>query len=51
MTEEKFNAILERQMPDSEKRTLADFIVHTGLGHAHAMKEVKKIMLELHNNL
>lgn len=29
MTEEKFQAILQKQVPDSEKRLKADFLVHT----------------------
>ncbi len=41
MDEKKFKAILERQMPDGEKRARADYIVHTGLGRAQAMKDVK----------
>jgi dephospho-CoA kinase len=32
MTRERFEAILERQMPDAEKRRLADFIVETDKG-------------------
>lgn len=41
MDEDKFHAILERQMPDGEKCMRADFVIHTGLGRAHTMKELK----------
>ncbi len=47
MDEEKFHAILERQMPDGEKCAYADFIVRTGLGRAHAMKTLKTILQEV----
>lgn len=32
MTEDKFSAILARQMPDQKKRRLADAVVYSGLG-------------------
>lgn len=47
MTAEKFEAILNTQMPDGEKRARADYVVPTGLGHAEAMKALKKIVNEL----
>mgnify|MGYP000052958951 CR=1 FL=1 len=47
MTEDKFANILARQMPDSEKRKRADFILPTGLGKAETMKALKKIVYDL----
>lgn len=47
MTEEKFQMILSRQMPDSEKRRRADFIIDTGLGLEHARRRVDEILEEL----
>ncbi len=50
MDEEKFNAILERQMPDSEKCERADYVLQTGLGRAETMNELKKILTEIKDN-
>jgi dephospho-CoA kinase len=47
MTEEKFQMILSRQMPDSEKRRRADFIIDTGKGLEHARERVDEILKEL----
>lgn len=47
MTEDKFSAILSRQMPDSEKRARADFIIDTGRGIAVAKAQVADILREL----
>ncbi len=47
MTEEKFGAILARQLPDSEKRRRADFVVHTDRGLEAARAEVRAIIAAL----
>jgi dephospho-CoA kinase len=47
MTEEKFQMIVSRQMPDSEKRRRADFIIDTGMGLAHAGRRVDEILQQL----
>lgn len=44
MTEERFQAILNRQMPDAEKRRRADFIVDTGHGLEAAQQQVIRIV-------
>ena len=44
MTEEKFRAILAKQMPDAEKRTRAHFLVDTGRGFAAAERQVGDIL-------
>ncbi|MGV9008124.1 dephospho-CoA kinase [Brevundimonas sp.] len=44
MTRERFDAILERQTPDAEKRRRADFIVDTGHGLEAARARVAEIV-------
>jgi dephospho-CoA kinase len=44
MTEEKFAAILAKQVPDAEKRARADFVVHTEKGLDAAREEVQAIL-------
>ncbi|MFK3778747.1 dephospho-CoA kinase [Agrobacterium sp. NPDC089420] len=47
MTQEKFEMILARQMPDAEKRRRADFIVDSGNGVEAARDQVKGILQKL----
>ena len=47
MTEEKFAAILARQIPDEEKRRRADFVIDTSLGKEAARERVREIVNEL----
>ena len=44
MTEEKFRAILGKQMPDSEKRRRAHFLIETGFGFAYAERRVRAVL-------
>ncbi len=47
MTEDKFNGILKRQVPDAEKRARADFVIDTSQGLDHARAQVKEIIEKL----
>jgi dephospho-CoA kinase len=44
MSEEKFNRILARQMPDAEKRALADFVIPTGASLDETRASVRRIV-------
>jgi dephospho-CoA kinase len=49
MTEEKFDMILSRQMPDAEKRKRADFLVDTSEGMEAARRQVSDIIATIRN--
>ena len=44
MTAGRFAAILARQMPDAEKRRRADFVVRTGLGRGHGLRQIRRVV-------
>ena len=47
MTEEKFEAILAKQVPDAEKRSKADYVVDTSRGLDDARAQVRAIIKDL----
>jgi dephospho-CoA kinase len=47
MTEEKFRAILARQVPDAEKRRRADYVVFTGGHRGETFRQLKRIVGQL----
>jgi dephospho-CoA kinase len=47
MTEDRFEAILGKQVPDAEKRRRAHFLVDTGLGLQPARRQVRAILKAL----
>ena len=44
MTDEKFNALVAKQLPDAEKRRRADFIVDSSQSFDHARAQVRDIL-------
>ena len=44
MTEQKFQALVAKQLPDAEKRARADFIVDSGQGLEAARAQVREIL-------
>lgn len=44
MTEEKFEALLARQLPDEEKRRRADFVIDTGSDLSTTQSQVRHIL-------
>ena len=51
MTDARLQAILNRQMPDAEKRRRADFVVQTGLTKAHALRQLRSIVTLLRSQI
>lgn len=49
MSEDRFQAILAKQVPDAEKRKRADFLIDTGLGMEAAERRVDEILAEIRN--
>ena len=49
MTQDKMNAILERQMPDPEKCRRADFVLRTGLGRNESLRAIRNILAATRN--
>ena len=43
MTEQRLQSILKRQIDDKIKCRMADFIVRTGLGRSHSLREIANI--------
>jgi dephospho-CoA kinase len=44
MTEEKFATLLAKQMPDAQKRRLADFVVDSSQGFDHTRAQIRDIL-------
>ena len=47
MTEQKFQALVAKQLPDADKRARADFIVDSGQGFEAARQQVREILAQV----
>ena len=47
MTNAEIDTIIERQMPDAEKRRRADVIISTGLSRHHALRRLRRLIQEM----
>ena len=47
MTEEKFEAILARQVPDAEKRRQADYVINTNCPKEATLEQVRALLEDL----
>lgn len=47
MTEDRFAAIVARQMPDAQKRRRADVVIPTGLSRHHALRALRRALPRL----
>ena len=47
MSEEKFAALLEKQLPDAEKRRRADFVVDSSGGFDHTRAQIRDILRDV----
>jgi dephospho-CoA kinase len=47
MTEEKFAAILARQVPDAEKRAGGDYVIDTGVSLAETEAQIAEVLADL----
>jgi dephospho-CoA kinase len=47
MTEDKFHAILNNQMPSAEKSRMADYIIPTGLNRAQTFAAVREVLRDI----
>jgi dephospho-CoA kinase len=43
MTPAKLSRILKRQWPTAKKAAFADVVIHTGLGHAHSVRQINSL--------
>ncbi|HQT64914.1 MAG: dephospho-CoA kinase [Acidocella sp. 20-57-95] len=47
LDEHQINAIIAKQMPDAQKRALADYVIPTGLSKFHTVRAVHRLAKEL----